>query len=125
MTWYKIKIRPADKEMSTYIRLRDGGVCQYKFKCFGAQGTDCSHFQKRRKESVRFDPENCDLACRKCHYFVENDPIGQKTLEEWKLKQLGQKRYNALLIRANMTQRKDDKMARLQIKALMQELNGK
>lgn len=122
MTWYKIKIRPADKEMSAYIKLRDKGVCQYKFKCFGDEGIDNSHFQKRRKETVRFDPENCDLACRKCHYFVENDPEGQKTLERWKQEQLGTRRYNALLIRANMTGKKDDAWNRMVIKKLMKEL---
>lgn len=111
--------------MSQYVKARDKEVCQYRFKCFGEPGTDCSHFQKRRKESVRFDPDNCDLACRKCHYFVENDPAGQKTLEEWKLKQLGEKQFNALLIRANTTGRKDNKLAILYIKQLIAELDGK
>jgi 5-methylcytosine-specific restriction endonuclease McrA len=122
MSWHKIRIRPADRLMSQYIKARDKGICQYRFKCFGDQGTDNSHFQKRRKESVRFDPENCDLACRKCHYFVENHPDGQKTLEEFKRQQLGEKRYKMLLIRANQTGRKDDALAIIYIKQLIREL---
>ena len=83
---------------------------------------DCSHFKKRRKESVRFDPENCDAACKACHNFIENDKMGQSVLSNWKLEQLGAKRYGALLVRANHTGRKDDVMARIVIKKLMSEL---
>ena len=130
MSWYRIKVRPADKLFSTYIRARDGWRCVYGFKCnrnidySQSKGLlDCSHFQKRRKESVRFDIENCDASCRSCHYFVENHPEGQKTLEEFKRKQLGEKRFNALLIRANQTGKKDDKLAMIYIKQLMKELS--
>lgn len=129
MGWYKVKIRPADKEFSNYIRERDGWKCRYGFRCsrnedFSANkgGLDCSHFQKRRKETVRFDPENCDAACKACHHFVENDKMGESRLGSFKLEQLGTKRYNALLVRTNQTGKKDDVMARLQIKALIQEL---
>lgn len=122
--WFKIKIRPNDKNFSKYIRARDKGICQYNFKCFkGTPGTDCSHFQKRRKESVRYDPLNCDLVCRSCHYFIENDPEGQKTLEEWKRKQLGDRAYNLLILRANNTSiRRDDKLTAMYIKELMKDL---
>lgn len=75
MAWsFKIKRRPADVLFSKYIKQRDKGLCQYNFVCFrGTEGTDNSHFQKRRHESTRFDTKNCDLACRPCHNFVEND----------------------------------------------------
>lgn len=125
MNWYKVKIRTNDKNFSKYIRERDKGLCQYNFKCYrGTPGTDCSHFQKRRKESVRHDPANCDLACRKCHFFIENDPLGQKTLEAWKEKQLGEKEYKALLIRANTYGKRDDFLTSLYIKELLKSLRG-
>jgi hypothetical protein len=88
----------------------------------GTDGSQTSHFQKRRKESVRFDPQNGDWCCSKCHFFVENDPQGQKTLEVWKLKQLGEKDYKALLVRANQTFHKDDKMNILILKELLKSL---
>jgi hypothetical protein len=72
---------------------------------------------------VRFDPDNADAACKKCHYFIENHPEGQKTLEEFKRNQLGEKRYNFLLIRANQTGKKDDAMAIIIIKQLMKEFD--
>lgn len=120
MMYYKVKIRKNDKNFSKYIKARDKGLCQYNFKCFrGEAGVDNSHFQKRRKESVRFDPSNCDLACRRCHFFVENDPQGQKTLEEWKKEQLGEREYNLLILRANTAGKRDDVMADLYIKELL------
>ncbi len=82
-------------------------------------GLDCSHFQKRGKETTRFDPENADAACKKCHYFIENDPDSQKTLGKFKKQQPGEKKYKLLLIRANQTGRKDDKLALIYIKQLI------
>lgn len=131
MNWYKskIKIIPADTQFSILIRTRDKWLCKYKFKCYGGVSyednkgyLDCSHFQKRGKWSVRYDLENCDAACKKCHNFVENDPEGQKTLEAWKLKQLGPKRYKNLILRANMTGHRDDKLSLLYVKQLQRDL---
>lgn len=134
MSWYKSKVkllRP-DTIFSRIVRTRDGWRCKYRFKCLGAedyrlnpQGLDNSHFQKRGKWTTRFDLENCDAACKKCHHFVENDPNGQKVLEEWKLAQLGQKRYNLLIIRANQTGHRDDAAALLFVRGLEKELREK
>lgn len=128
----KAKITTPDKLFSRHIRDRDGWRCQYRFKCFGMDdfrlnpgGLDNSHFQKRGKFSVRYDEENCDAACKKCHNFVETDPNGQRVLEEWKLAQLGEKRYNMLLIRANTTGKNDPFMAMLYVKALIKETRDK
>lgn len=118
----KTKIRPTDRLFSKYIKLRDKGLCQYNFKCFrGTPGIDASHFQKRRKETVRFDPNNVDLACRSCHLFVETSE-GKKALEAFKKNQLGEQGYNLLLIKANQTGKRDDFMTKLYIKQLMKDL---
>lgn len=123
MGWYKIKIRPADTKFSQYIRQRDKMLCQYNFKCYkGTQGSQTSHCFKRRHESVRFDPDNCDWCCASCHNFVENHPDGQKTLEEWKKKQLGEQGFNRLLLRKFSYKKKDDKLAIMYIKELMKSL---
>lgn len=123
--WFKTKIRPADKLFSQVIRKRDKMLCQYNFRCLpGTTGDQTSHFQKRRKESVRFDLENGDWVCAKCHYFVENDQEGQRVLEGFKRRQLGEYRYKLLLIRANDDSRKhkDDKMNILILKELLKSL---
>lgn len=122
MSWFKTKIRSADKLYSQVIRTRDKMLCQYNFRCLpGTQGSQTSHFQKRRKESVRFDLENGDWCCAKCHFFVETAEGGQKTLEEWKRKQLGDQRYKALLVRANSYGKKDDKMNIIILKEILKQ----
>lgn len=117
----KTKIRPADKLFSEYIRKRDKD-CRYRVKCFGHQDfkeLHCSHYHGRRKESVRFDPENCDAACRACHAYVHEHP---DWLDEWKLNQLGEQRFNALTLRANMPGKKDDQMTIIALKQLLKTL---
>lgn len=121
--WYKVTIRPADKLFSQYIRKRDQMLCQYNFRCLrGTVGNQTSHWQKRRKESVRFDIKNGDWCCSKCHFFVENDPQGQKTLDAWKLNQLGEREYKNLLVRANQIGKKDDAMNIIILKQLLKSL---
>ena len=73
---------------------------------------------------MRFDPENCDFACRKCHNFVETAE-GAKVLEEWKKKQLGLQRYNMLLVRANATGKRDDYTTRVVVKQMLKDLKAK
>jgi len=130
MGWYKkIKIRPADKEFSLFVRTRDNWRCTFGFKCNRnidfqehPQGLSCCHFEKRRKETVRFDPLNADAGCAACHQYIDETPEGHKRHEEFKLNQLGEKQYNLLLFRANQTGHKDDFLTRIHIKQLMQEL---
>lgn len=125
MGWYKIKVRKVDKLFSQYIRQRDGH-CMYRFKCFGQtqdiKELQCSHWQKRRSEGTRFDPDNCDASCKACHNFIENHPEGQRTLDEFKLLQLGQQRFNAVLVRSNNYQKKDDILTELYCKQLLKTL---
>ena len=137
MSWYnKVKRNPADTEFSNYIRERDGWKCAYGFKCYKVEDfrenkgqLDCSHCFKRGKWSTRFDPQNCDAACKKCHNFIENEKDGQKILEDWKKKQLGEKGFNLLFIRANTSDQtmRNIPLVRLYIKKLMSELkqNGR
>jgi hypothetical protein len=125
MWQFKTRIRPVDKLYSQVVRKRDKMLCQYNFRCLpGTTGDQTSHWQKRRKEGVRCDLRNGDWVCAKCHFFVENDPQGQKTLDAWKLKQLGEKEYKLVLLLANDDSRKhkDDKMNILILKELMKSL---
>lgn len=119
----KITIRKTDRLFSLYIRKRDGR-CVYAVKCSGhprdIKELDCSHYHGRRKESVRFDPENCDAACKACHLFVHTAE-GQKWLDEWKENKLGIQRFNLLNFRANMTRKRDDELDLFYIKSLTQE----
>jgi hypothetical protein len=116
-----MKLRAVDKLFSTYIRTRDSWTCQRCGKQYTppTQALHCSHFFGRRKESVRFDPDNCDCHCWGCHSYFEQHPEEHR---QWKLKRLGQKRFDALIIRANTAKKKDDKLTAIMLKEMIKNL---
>lgn len=109
----KIKLDRADIVFSLYIRLRDGACVFCKRKGSpnkdgqNVVGLQNSHFFGRRKESTRFDPENCDTACFSCHMYYGGDDIN--AYRNFKLEQLGQKKYDALVLRANTPRKRNRK----------------
>jgi hypothetical protein len=124
MNWYKIKRDPADKLFSEYIRKRDGRCV----RCGKKEGLQCSHFWGRAREITRFDTINCDCLCGSCHARWEHQKeihingdlvMGEYAL--WKLEQLGQKKYDALKIKAHRFKKKDRKMDMIIIKKLIDE----
>ena len=122
----KTKIRSTDRKFSEYIRRRDQ-TCVYKVRCFGQSvewkyDLDCSHFHSRRHEGTRVDPLNADAACRKCHDWVGRTVEGMRWLKEFKLKQLGEREYNLLEIRAATYHKRDDRMDMFYIKQLLDSL---
>ena|SRR3990167_5593968 len=121
----KTQIDQADQTFSQYIRLRDGECVRCRSKVrLNDKGLpishNASHFHGRRKESVRFDPENLDTLCFPCHRLWGGDERVQ--YREFKLKQLGQKGLDLLLIRANTLTKKDRKMSLIIAKHLLKEL---
>jgi hypothetical protein len=117
-----IKLRKADVEFSKYIRTRDGWRCvacgtQYQPP---TQGLQNSHFWGRGRENTRFDPDNCDALCFSCHQYWGGD--GREEYIAFKIKQLGDRNYKKLKIRAFQYRKKDDKLALLAIKQLMNDL---
>ena len=111
----RTKIRPADKQFSLYIRNRDKWICQRCRKQYevGSQGLHNSHFWSRGRENTRFDPENCDAMCFFCHLYLGSNPA---EYNDWKLKQLGEKKFNALKLRAHILKKRDDKIILLWLK---------
>jgi len=117
------RIRTTDRLFSKYIRLRDK-ECVYQVKCYGHQEfseLDCSHFQSRRHESIRFDPQNADAACRKCHEYV-GTAEGKKWLTNFKIRQLGEREYDLLMFRKESVRKADDVLDKLYINHLLQEV---
>jgi len=106
-----IKIDPADKWFSLYIRERDNWTCK---RCGRKYDRDIpnqlqnSHFYGRANESTRFDPENCDSVCYGCHNYWEN--TNHESYREFKINQLGKKRFDLLTLRRSQYKRKDRKM---------------
>lgn len=87
----------ADSKFSKFIIKRDGRCA--RCGCPIQEILTCSHFKNRQHKGTRFDPDNCDAVCWPCHSQKwENDKAG--TYREFKLRQLGVKRLEALEKRA-------------------------
>lgn len=82
-----------------------------------------SHFWSRKNEATRFDPDNCDTLCANCHHLWGGDYREQYT--EFKKKQLGEKKYKELMIRAHMYYKKDRITARMYVKDLIKKAQQK
>lgn len=98
MGWNNVKRDPADAAFSNYVRTSAGWKCARCGRMATGQGLHAAHFHARRKESVRFDLENVDALCANCHRHFTNHYNEHK---EWKLEQLGQDKYDMLMLRAN------------------------
>ena len=96
----KIKISALDSKFSYYIRSRDNWTCQRCLKEYKppTNGLHNSHFWGRARKSVRFDPKNCQALCHGCHSFFTANP---ELHRQFYLKKIGEKEYNALMLRAN------------------------
>ena len=119
----RIKLRKTDTIFSQYIRSRDDWKCR---RCghqheAGNQGLHNSHYFSRRHEATRFDPENCIALCFPCHHHWGHGE-GRPEYEKYMRSLLGTKRYNALEVRANTIQKRDDRITLLYIKKLLEEV---
>lgn len=97
--------KTADTLFSEWIRERDR-TC---FFC-NQLASDCSHYFERGHSSTRYDPENCDGACRICH-----DAHGGKKnglYRKLKIEQMGLKRFEALERRANSIMKRSEAVER-------------
>lgn len=122
----RIKIDKADKMFSDYIRFRDNWKCVRcgRVHLLFKNTLDNSHYFSRGKESVRFDEENCDSLCKfPCHPVWEKEE--REAYKAFKVKQLGQKGFDALTLRAHTPGRRDRKMAYLYWKKRLEELLNK
>ena len=117
----------ADDVFSIYIRARDTKCARCRKPGLpNKQGLpvltlDNSHFWGRGRENTRFDEENCDALCSfgfgGCHRYWEKED--REAYRAFKVKQLGQARFDALMLRANTYKKKDRKMELIRAKALL------
>ena len=124
----KTKIRPCDKLFSEYIRRRDQ-VCQIGLRCGGShkewKELHCAHYHGRRKESVRFDPDNALALCPADHLWVDSTVEGKNYFDAFMEKRLGTSRYAMLELRANTPGKKDDEMTKLYLKSMLTSLQDR
>ena len=125
MSWGKIKVSQADRLFSEYIRKRDGGKCRRCMMPLGYKRLQNSHFFGRRYRSVRFEPDNCDAMCPTCHRVMGENP---NSFNEWKKRQLGEKKFNRLIVRAHKgrpVKKHDEKLIVTWCKDQLKKLEGK
>lgn len=117
----RLRISPADRLFSLYIRSRDLWRCQRCHRTYKppTSALHCSHFHGRGKKSVRFDPDNAVAFCWGCHKYMESQPYEHN---EFFYRRLGKQRYEALLVRANTPQRVDEKLIAIGLKAELTRL---
>lgn len=102
----------ADTLFSKWIRERDG-------KCIRCQRKDgilqCSHFWSRGNSAVRYLPENCDALCYPCHYGNAQgwEYNKQGSYRDFKISQLGIKKYTELEHQAKSVVKRSDAIIHL------------
>ncbi len=116
----KIKIRPADKLFSNYIRARDKWTCQRCFTRYEppTRALHCSHYFGRGRENTRFDEENCIALCHGCHQLWGHGDL-RDDYTAYMEKRLGKQGFKNLKIRAYQYKKKDDKLIILWLTKLM------
>jgi len=109
----RIKIDPLDALFSKYIRMKAHWKCERCGNTPARRGLHCHHFERRRKQSTRFDPDNCLSLCLGCHQF-----FGENREEEelFMINKLGADRFNMLRARARTPQKPDRQAIRLWLK---------
>lgn len=118
----RIKRNPLDKLFSDYIRAKAGWKCERCGNVPDRRGLHCHHFQRRRKQSTRFDEDNCLSLCLGCHQFFQENDEEEKF---FMVQKLGQERFDMLLVRARTLTKYVDKSAiELYLRAKIQELKG-
>ena len=108
-----IKLDKADILFSQWIRLRDLMCVRcYSPVKLNSKGLpishQASHFYGRGRENTRFEPDNVDTLDMGCHRIWGSDD--RETYRIFKLKQLGQKRFDSLMVQANTYKKKDRKL---------------
>jgi len=96
-------IKQADDWFSRRVRLeaadhRGLGKCFDCGKTIIVKANDCGHFFSRRNMSTRWDLDNCRLQAKMCNYGMGR-PETNKRFRDNLLKDLGEKKFNALEIR--------------------------
>lgn len=124
--WFnKIKIRQSDRLWTQYMKLKYKNLCAIcgRIHPQGSKGLGVSHFFNRRKESVRYNEDNCILACNiPCHAEWEHEKKEGRAYYSFMLNKLGENGFNRLKILANTIGKRDDKLQVIRIKQMIKEL---
>lgn len=103
-----IKLTPADRWFSLYVRARDKWTCQRCWTSYppyieGAdnrhlKGLHCGHCNTRGKHGTRIEPDNACALCYGCHSYLDANP--EEKIQFFK-DRLGEDRYWELKRQSN------------------------
>lgn len=117
----KIKRDPRDILFAQIIKYRDKRCV----RCLRADGKlECSHIYSRRHKGTRWDEDNAKLLCFKCHRWWHENPF---EAVEWVRSWMGERRYNALRMRASKITKftkHDLEIIKQELKERLAELKG-
>ena len=117
---FGFKLRKSDTLFSLYLRKKRGYKSDLSGRFYSeGKGLQVSHFHGRRNENTRFDEENCDILSFFEHQHFEENP---HEYQLWKMKQLGQRKYDNLTLRSNLYKKRDDVQDFLYVKELIKKL---
>jgi len=123
----KIRVDSTDRLFSTYIRLRDGLICQRCKRQFypgNTRGLDCAHIVvSRRHMATRFMPENAISLCMGCHFYLDSHPEEKRI---WYIKKFGKKKWNRVTLHSRVIKKKDKtelEARRIWLREAIQELS--
>ncbi len=122
----KIAIDKADALFSQWIRLRDKKCTRcgssVKFNDKGMPVShQASHFQGRRKEGTRFEPNNVDTLCTGCHSYFTANPAEHYL---WQVKKKGQNAVDILILQSNTYAKKNRELEKMYWTEKLKELRG-
>lgn len=124
----RMRLDHADIVFSQCIRLRDRkcvrchSPVELNFQGLPKSHQN-SHYFGRTREGTRYEPDNCDTLCHGCHRFWEKED--REAYRHFKVKQLGQKRFDSLHLQSNTYFKKDRAMRYLEAKMWLDELVAK
>jgi len=121
-----IRIRKSDATFSRYVRARDGKCMRCKKlgepdkDGLPITGLQCSHYFGRAGNGTRHEPNNCIALCFGCHQiWGSND---REAYRNFMISWLGENGFKLLVIQNNTYKRKDEVMAYIRSKALLDDL---
>jgi 5-methylcytosine-specific restriction endonuclease McrA len=121
-----IKRTPADAVFSNFKREEADWTCERCHLSFEQNKgrLHLSHFKTRANPRTRFDPDNSAVLCAGCHDFMGKNPDEHDTFFRRKL---GEDRYNALILRANLrrSERLDHKLEKIKWTSALKLLMAK
>lgn len=119
-SWTDIKRSVEDDKFSILLRHRNGWTCENCHRIVNSNSSEGraamhnSHYFGRERQGTRFNFDNCDCLCPYCHKQLGS--VDKEAYRNFKIKKIGQARYDALVIRANTYHKKDLPLIRLWLK---------